>query len=81
MEPLHAQSAKDYHPSSSLLPRSTVQIHKIMQGLLDQHTMVANPLALGMVEDMAKYFCNRCVELSSWPLEIPRHVLWKMTMG
>lgn len=34
-------------------------IHKIMQGLLDQHRLVDNPNALPMVLEMADYFCAR----------------------
>ncbi|KAL6603832.1 hypothetical protein ACP70R_044193 [Stipagrostis hirtigluma subsp. patula] len=34
-------------------------IHKIMQGLLDQHTVAGNGKALGMVVAMADYFAGR----------------------
>lgn len=40
-------------------PVLPVQIHKLMAGLLDQHTLAATPDALGMVEGMARYFCAR----------------------
>ncbi len=44
----------------ALLP---LQIHKIMAGLLDQAQLAGHPQALHMVENMAHYFCSRCVRL------------------
>ncbi|KAK2076024.1 hypothetical protein QBZ16_001360 [Prototheca wickerhamii] len=38
-------------------------IHKIMQGLYDQHLLMGDPDALGMVESMANYFCTRIESL------------------
>ena len=40
-----------------------LQIHKIMQGLYDQHSLMHDPDALGMVEGMANYFCTRIESL------------------
>jgi len=34
-------------------------IHKIMAGLIDQHTLVGTPQALDIVVKMASYFCGR----------------------
>ncbi|KAL9256424.1 hypothetical protein AKJ16_DCAP13215 [Drosera capensis] len=34
-------------------------IHKVMAGLLDQHTLAGNPQALGMLKWMVEYFYNR----------------------
>jgi DUF1680 family protein len=33
-------------------------IHKIMQGLLDQHQLAAQPQAFGILSSMAKFFCR-----------------------
>jgi len=34
-------------------------VHKIMAGLADQYELVGQEEALGMVQGMAGYFCNR----------------------
>ena len=36
------------------------QVHKLLQGLIDQHSLAGQEAALGMAEGMASYFCGRC---------------------
>ena len=38
-------------------------IHKIMQGLLDQHLLLGNAQALDIVQKMARYFFKRITTL------------------
>lgn len=35
------------------------QVHKLLQGLLDQYSLAGQEQALGMAEGMASYFCGR----------------------
>ena len=45
---------------SSRAPRPpSPQIHKLMAGLVDQHQLVGDTLALSMARDLADYFCDR----------------------
>jgi DUF1680 family protein len=34
-------------------------VHKLLQGLIDQHSLAGQEQALGMAEGMASYFCGR----------------------
>lgn len=36
------------------------QVHKMLQGLIDQHSLAGQEQALVMAEHMASYFCGRC---------------------
>lgn len=50
-------------PLGSSLPPSpppAAQVHKLLQGLIDQYSLAGQEAALGMAEGMASYFCGRC---------------------
>ncbi len=61
------QRASTIAPRAAALPSTpppspppAAQVHKLLQGLIDQYSLAGQEAALGMAEGMASYFCGRC---------------------
>ena len=47
------------NPMTHIAHPARMQIHKIMAGLVDQHQLAGDTLALSMARDLADYFVDR----------------------